>query len=366
MRSVWGGLGRTGLGQPLRTHAGLSMTTLPASPVPDMPSSVDGVRLTFSPAASGSSPCSSASRAALAQIVGLRRVLLTLLVGLIGRVASVVGSLSISASLPPGRPTAAKASQLSEFPVSATSGTSGRFSAVSTARALNDVQLVEHRVLPAVQQVLLVPHLAPPQGELLPCSVVDGRGLMPRSIDDAAPRPLLASTLRRSASAEHLAADLGCVLRLLGQVLAGCPLQLGRLGQHRLHGVIRRCPEPASSSAITRSRWSATSRRTGRTVAFSGGEEFLRLEAGGLAHAGGGCFGLSANGARPAVEPRPATAQPRPCALPQLQRILLTALSQSVQLGQLSVPQLGQFRCRGSGVVRRSRHCTCALSRSAS
>ena len=75
-------------------------------------------------------------------------------------------------------------------------------------------------MLPAVQQVLFVPHLAPPQGELLPCSVVNGGGLMPRSIDDVlcvrAGIHFEAFRFR-----EHLAADLGYVIRLLGQVLGG-------------------------------------------------------------------------------------------------------------------------------------------------
>ena len=203
----------------------------------------------------------------------------------------MVGSLSISASY---RRAPVQSRRSSQNSASGTSGTSGRFSAVSTARALERVSWLSIGVLPAVQQVLFVSHLAPSQGELLPCSVVDGCGLMSRSIDDvlcvAARIHLEALRFR-----EDLAADLGSVIGLLGQALAGCPLQFGRLGQHRLNGVIRRVlrllqlGQHALSLVCDRLAYR-------RTVAFSGSEEFLGLEGGGLAHAGDSCFGFGANG----------------------------------------------------------------------
>jgi hypothetical protein len=84
-----------------------------------------------------------------------------------------------------------------------------------------------------------------------------------------------------------------------------------------------------------------------RTVAFGGSEKLLGLEGSGLAHTGDSCFGFGSNGLRLQVSRRQQLLGIGLCVLPQLKRILLTALSQSVQLGQLSVPQLRQFRGRG-------------------
>ena len=93
-------------------------------------------------------------------------------------------------------------------------------------------------MLTAVEQVLLVSHLATPQCELLPCAVVDGRCLMPGAIDDVLSVGA-GIYLDLLCLLKHLPWKLGSMLGFLGHALARSSLQLCRLREHRLHRLIR-------------------------------------------------------------------------------------------------------------------------------
>jgi hypothetical protein len=85
-------------------------------------------------------------------------------------------------------------------------------------------------VLATVEQILFVPHLTPPQRKFLACSVVDGGGLMARPVNDLL-RVGTGIHLDAFCLSEGLSAHAGCVLGLLREVFARCPLQISRFSQ---------------------------------------------------------------------------------------------------------------------------------------